>query len=498
MKTVTFRDIAVLNALNRPGPIEMGEKLWKTKTGEMPNTYLHPWLEPILSESYGVICYQEQGMAIAQRLANFSADEADSLRKGMSSGKSDLAKGINPFTKWEKRFLDGCHKNGINDRINVTRWIERDIDISLNTSLTAKDVEETGDEREERGVHEKRIKCNVEVGDEIFWQIRKFAEYGFNKSHAVEYSQDAFMAMYLKHYYPKEFMASLLSNTPNAVNLHDHSNKFVDYFAEAKRMGIKIFPPNVKDSNERFTPTKDGIISGFGFIKDLGVAACEDIVSKRPWKTFDEFLMRMNGKAINKSSMYALVYAGCFDDYLPYNSKGKPDLKARFNLLERYRTIRKVKDKEIPTDVSTMDAILKEADACGEQLFHNLVDLVDIEAANKQFQVDDQMMSFTMLDNINIKTSIRVFGVVQSWFVKRNPVENRSIGFLTLKNGAKSHRFMLWNSDVMKIDRDPRLQAMFKTKNVITVRVKRDRDYKEGKTFILDLEKIKQLDLSND
>ena len=65
-----------------------------------------------------------------------------------------------------------------------------------------------------------------------------------------------------------------------------------------------------------------------------------------------------------------------------------------------------------------MDAILKEADACGERLFHNLVDLVDIEAANKQFQVDDQMMSFTMLDNINIKTSIRVFGVVQSWFVK--------------------------------------------------------------------------------
>ena len=81
---------------------------------------------------------------------------------------------------------------------------------------------------------------------------------------------------------------------------------------------------------------------------------------------------------------------------------------------------------------------------------------------------------------------------------ERNPVENGSIGFLTLKNGAKSHRFMLWNSDVMKIDRDPRLQAMFKTKNVITVRVKRDRDYKEGKTFILDLEKIKQLDLSND
>ena len=231
--------------------------------------------------------------------------------------------------------MDGCHKNGINDRINVTRWIERDIDISLNTSLTAKDVEETGDEREERGVHEKRIKCNVEVGDEISGRSESLQSMASISPMRWSIHKTPSWQCISSTIYPKEFMASLLSNTPNAVNLHDHSNKFVDYFAEAKRMGIKIFPPNVKDSNERFTPTKDGIISGFGFIKDLGVAACEDIVSKRPWKTFDEFLMRMNGKAINKSSMYALVYAGCFDDYLPYNSKGKPGcLEARFNLLE--------------------------------------------------------------------------------------------------------------------------------------------------------------------
>jgi len=498
MRNVTFRDIAVLNALNRPGPIEMGEKLWKTKVGEMPNTYLHPWLESILGESYGVICYQEQGMAIAQKLANFSADEADSLRKGMSSGKSDLAKGINPFTKWEKRFLEGCHRNGIHDRINVSRWIDRDIDMALSTSMTAQDVVVTGEEREDKGVHEKQIKCNVEVGDEIFWQIRKFAEYGFNKSHAVEYSMDAAMAMYLKHYYPTEFMASLLSNTPNAVSQMDHSNKFVDYFNEAKRMGIKIIAPNINLSHDRFTPTKDGIISGFNFIKDLGTAAYADIAAKRPFKNFDEFLMKMSGKAINKSSMYALVYSGCFDDFLPYGANGKPDLSKRFDFLERYRNVKKIKDKEIPTSTSTMDAVLLESDSCGDQLFHNLVDLVDINTVNKSFGVDDQMRPFTDLDRINVGTVIRVFGVIQSWYVKRNPQENKAIGFLALKNGAKTHRFMAWNKDVIKIDRDRNLQEVFKAKNLVTLRVKRDRNYKDMKSFVVDLEKIQQITIPKD
>ncbi len=488
MRNVTFRDIAVLNALNRPGPIEMGEKLWKTKVGEMPNTYLHPLLEPILSESYGVICYQEQGMEISQKLAGFGADEADLFRKAMSSGKADIAKGINPFEKYEKRFLEGCRRNGIKERMVVTRHINHE----KETPTTAQDVRILEDSVDEQGVMQRKITCNIEVAEEIFYQIKKFAEYGFNKAHAVEYSQDAAMAMYLKRYYPIEFMASLLSNTPNAVNPKDHANKFVDYFSEAKRMKIKILPPNINTSNDRFTPTKDGIISGFGFIKELGDKAIEEIMQKRPFSSFNDFLMKVSGKAINKSAMFALVHAGCFDEFLDINGD-KNKLVNRYDLLRQYVALRKIKEADLPTDPTAVDAILSESEYCGEQLFNSLIELVDLETVNKKFEIDDKMVSFSNIDKINVKTKIRVFGVVQSLYIKRNAADGKAIGFLVLKNGPRAHRFMLWNSDVNKLDRDPALKDMFTPKRVITLRVQRERDYKEGKTFTIETEGVEKL-----
>lgn len=488
MRNVSFRDIAVLNALNRPGPIEMGEKLWKTKVGEMPNTYLHPLLEPILSESYGVICYQEQGMEISQKLAGFGADEADLFRKAMSSGKADMAKGFNPFEKYEKRFLEGCRRNGLKDRMVVTRTINHE----KETPTTAQDVRIIEDGIDDQGVMQRKISCNIEVAEEIFYQIKKFAGYGFNKAHAIEYSMDAAMSMYLKHYYPIEFMASLLSNTPNAVNPRDHGNKFVDYFSEAKRMKIKVLPPNINTSNDRFTPTKDGIISGFGFIKELGDKAIEEIIKKRPFSSFNDFLMKISGKAVNKSAMFALIYSGCFDEFLHIDGN-KNNLVNRYDLIKHYASLRKIKDLEIPSEPTAVDVILAESDSCGEQLFNSLLELVDLEGVNKHFNVDDKMMAFHNLDKININTRIRIFGVVQSLYIKRNAADGKAIGFLVLKNGPKSHRFMLWNSDVNKLDRDPKLKSMFNARNVITLRTKRERDYKEGKTFTIDTEGIEKL-----
>lgn len=488
MRNVSFRDIAVLNALNRPGPIEMGEKLWKTKVGEMPNTYLHPLLEPILSESYGVICYQEQGMEIAQKLAGFGADEADLFRKAMSSGKSDIAKGINPFEKYEKRFLEGCRRNGLKERMVVTRHINHE----KETPTTAQDIRILEDEVDDQGMMQRKITCSIEVAEEIFYQIKKFAEYGFNKAHAVEYSQDAAMCMYLKRYYPIEFMASLLSNTPNAVNPRDHGNKFVDYFSEAKRMKIKILPPSINRSNERFTPTAEGIISGFGFIKELGDKAIEEVIKKRPFTSFNDFLMKVSGKAVNKSAMFALIYSGCFDEFLGIDGD-KQKLTNRYDLLNQYVALRKIKETDIPNNPTPVDAILAESEYCGEQLFNSLIELVDLEGINKKFGIDDKMMSFSNLDKINVNTKIRVFGVVQSLYIKRNAADNKAIGFLVLKNGPKAHRFMLWNSDVNKLDRDPKLKEMFTPKKVITLRVKRERDYKEGKTFTIETEGVEVL-----
>jgi len=488
MKNVTFRDVAVLNALNRPGPIEMGEKLWKTKIGEMPNTYLHPSLESILSESYGVVCFQEQGMEIAQKLAGFGADEADLFRKAMSSGKSDIVKGFNPFEKYEKRFLEGCRRNGMKERMVVSRHINHEKEIPT----TAQDIKIIEDSVDDQGVMQRKITCNIEVAEEIFYQIKKFAEYGFNKAHAIEYSMDAAMAMHLKHYYPIEFMASLLSNTPNAVNPKDHANKFVDYFSEAKRMKIKIIPPNINISNDRFTPTKDGIISGFGFIKELGDKAIEEVIAKRPFSSFTDFLMKVSGRAINKSAMYALIHSGCFDDFLEINGD-KNNLVNRYDLLRQYVSMRKVKESDIPVNPSAVDAILAESDSCGEQIFNSLIELVDLDAVNKKFEVDDKMVNFSNIDKINVNTKIRIFGVVQSLYIKRNAFDGKAVGFLVIKNGAKSHRFMLWNSDVAELDRDQNLKDMFNARNVITLRIKRERDYKEGKTFTIETDGVEKL-----
>ncbi len=486
---IQFSDIAVLNALNRPGPIEMGEKLWKTKAGQLPKTYLHPKLEPILSESYGTIVYQEQAMLIAQSLAGFSSDEADLFRKAMSSGKADLAKGFNPFEKYEKRFLDGCHKNGINERIIVTKTIADDKEMPA----TASDIKVNKETIDDNGNLSKEITCSIEVGDEIFYQIKKFAEYGFNKAHAVGYSQIAVQCMYLKHYYPMEYMASILSNTPNAVNQNDKSNKFIDYFYEAKRMKIKILPPNINASNAKFTPTKDSIISGFGFIKDLGDKAIEEIIKKRPFRSFTDFLQRVSGKEVNKSSIYALVHSGCFDDFIGA-SDDKTKLNRRYELINQYLTTRKLKDADIPVSPTTLDAIIIESDFCGEQIFNSILDLVDINSVNAKYSIDDKIVPISYLDKMNVKTTIRVMGIVNSFFVKRNPNDNnRGVGFLNLKNGSKSHRFIMWNKDVDEVDRRDDLRNILKPKTVISLKVRRERNYKDEKSFVITADEIEKL-----
>lgn len=488
MKGIEFKDIAALNALNRPGPIEMGEKLWKTKTGVIPYSYIHESLEPFLKNTYCVIIYQEQITEIAQALSGFSADEADNFRKAMQSGKADLAKGINPFEKHEKRFIEGCRKNGINQRINVIRSIIHEKEIPT----TAQDVKTIGEEVGDDGVTKRKISCSVEVSDELFYQIKSFAGYGFNKSHAVEYSQVAVMAMYLKHYYPMEFMASLLSNTPNALNPAEKANKFVDYFYEAKRMKITVFPPSINKSNTKFTPTKDGIISGFNFIKELGDKAIEEVIKKRPFKNFTDFLQKVSGKEVNKSSVFALIHSGCFDEFID-TASDKKTLHKRYDFINQYVQMRKVKDADIPMYPTALDAISAEADTCGEQIFNSILDLVEIDKINAKYSIDDKMMPFPSLDKMSVNTTIRIYGIVNSYFVKRNPATGSAVGFLNIKNGSKSNRFIIWNSDIEKIDRMDNLKDILKTKNVVTFRTTRSRDYKEAKTFVALMDGIEKI-----
>ncbi|HUX80477.1 MAG TPA: hypothetical protein VMW10_12155, partial [Alphaproteobacteria bacterium] len=192
IKINKFDDIAAVNALNRPGPLDAGmeTKFWKVKNGfEKPN-YLHPKLIPILNQTYSIILYQEQIIRIANELAGWAPDEADAFRSIVSKGKIDLSKGINQFAKYEKLFVESCVKNGVTGRINVIRTITDDSEIP-STATDLKILEEKLD----AGVVSKKISCNVEVSDEIFYQIKAFARYGFNKAHSVAYGFMAYQSM---------------------------------------------------------------------------------------------------------------------------------------------------------------------------------------------------------------------------------------------------------------------------------------------------------------
>jgi len=484
-----FGDIAASTALLRPGPLDAGmdKKFWKVKNGVEKPSYLHPALEPILKDTYCIIIYQEQVMEIASQLAGFAPDEADTFRSVLSKGKADLATGINPFEKYERMFIDGCRKKGINETLIVEKTIKSDAEIPV----TAKNVEtlETGTDK--NGVYFKTIKCEVEVSDELFSQIKTFARYGFNKAHSVEYGFLAYQCMYLKVHYPKEYMASLLSNTPNKYDPKNRENKFIDYFIEAKRMKIKINPPSVNRSMEGFIVDDGELLAGFGFIKSLGKGAVRDILSKRPFANFGEFLTKIDGRKTNKSSVMSLIHSGCFDEFLEINNRN--DLVKRYDLIDEYMIFRKDKKREaMPANPTAISAIESEAEIAGGEIFNSVLHMLDIPKINETFQVDDQIMKFSALQTIETGTTIRIAGIVTSYSSFTSKKGN-VVGILNMKSGSNTIKIMAWKKEVTIIDRRPDIKDVLRAGNVITVRVKRGKEYMGQKSFVLDLERVEKL-----
>ena len=477
IKITKFEDISAVNALNRPGPLDAGmdTKFWKVKNGFEKPSYLHPKLMPILNETYSIILYQEQIIRIANELAGWAPDEADAFRSIVSKGKTDLSKGINLFAKYEKLFVESCLKNGVSGRINVVRNIYTEDDMPS----TASDVKVL-EERVEAGVTIKKIACSVEIADELFYQIKAFARYGFNKAHSTEYGFMAYQSMYLKTHYPKEFMAMLMSNTPNTENPKTGENKFIDYLFESRRLGIKVLPPDINKSDIYCSIEGDDIRCGFGFIKGLGEKALPDIMAKRPFTNFSQFLNLVDSSAVNKTAMLALIHSGCFDEFL----KDKNDITGRFELANEFYKRRRSKD------IAAGDlarAIKEESEVCGGEIFHSEFSAIDIESINSTLKVDDKIMSFDKLDIINVGTTIRVFAKVEKLFIKRG---NKDIGFLHVKNGRHKKSFMMWSEGVIKLEKDEMLKELVKQDSIISFRVQRQKDYNDRKTFIIDVSSI--------
>ena len=268
LKPDRFEDIIAMVALYRPGPMDNIPTYINRKHGEEPVDCLHPLLEGILKETYGVIIYQEQVMQIAQVMAGYSLGDADLLRRAM--GKKDKLE----MAKQQARFVDGSEKNGVSKKQAV----------------------------------------------EIFELVDKFAGYGFNKSHAAAYAVISYHTAYLKANFREEFLAA--SMTLDMGN----TDKLAMFAAEAKKSGIAVKPPCVNASEIDFLAEpgkgKSGAIRySLAALKNIGASAVASIVENRTmngrYKSLADFAGRMNPKALNKRGIETLAMAGAFDALEP-------------------------------------------------------------------------------------------------------------------------------------------------------------------------------------
>lgn len=273
LKPTRFDDLVAANSLFRPGPMDQIPNYIKNKINPENISYIDDALKPILEVTYGIIVYQEQVMQIVQKLAGFSLGEADNLRRAMSKKKMSVMEANREIFVHGKKNQNGeyevigCVNNGISE-INANK---------------------------------------------IYDEMISFAKYAFNKSHSAAYSLVAIQTAFLKYYFKEEYMANLLTS------IMGNSSKVYLYISEAKRLGIKIVPPNINKSKRRFVANENEIVFGLSAIKNVGENLIDLIVNLRKeknFKSFKDFLERIEANdptVLNKKALESLIKAGVFD-----------------------------------------------------------------------------------------------------------------------------------------------------------------------------------------
>ena len=260
LKPSVFEDIIAMVALYRPGPMDLIPDFIARKHGLKKMEYIHPGLEPIIGNTYGIIVYQEQVMAIASRLAGFTLPEADTLRKAMGKKIKKL------MDEQREKLIQGMMRNNI-------------------ANSTAQQI----------------------------WEfIEPFARYGFNKSHATCYALIGYQTAYLKAHFPTEFMAALMNSESDDIE------RIAFLIDECRKMKIDVLPPDVNESMGGFTVIKDGTIRfGLNAIKNVGSNVVGAIVKERKqnnhFATITEMIDRVQDKDLNKKSMESLIRCGATD-----------------------------------------------------------------------------------------------------------------------------------------------------------------------------------------
>ena len=269
LKPQSVEDLTAIVALYRPGPMESIPRFIACKHDPSLISYKHPALEPILSITYGCIVYQEQVIEIFRRLAGYSLGQADMVRRAMSKKKvKDIQRERGAFLHGDRsRNIAGCEANGI----------------------------------------------PADVAESIYDEIYDFANYAFNKAHAVCYAVVAYQTAWFKLHHPREYMAALLTS------VLDSAEKVSEYINECRDMGIALLPPDVNRSRDSFTVEPEGIRFGLVAIKNIGRGFIQAVVRERErggdFTGFQDFCERMYDSDINKRAVENLIRAGAFDGF---------------------------------------------------------------------------------------------------------------------------------------------------------------------------------------
>lgn len=257
----SFKDIVAVNALYRPGPMENIDEFIARKHGEKAITYPAEGLRPILEETYGIIVYQEQVMLVASAMAGFSLGQADMLRRAMSKKKGKLIAEMKP------KFISGAQEKGFSQ----------------------------------------------EEAEKVYAYISHFANYGFNKSHAVAYSKMAFELAYIKCHYPAAFYAALMNSVLGSAA------KMKEYVAAARKQKVAIQGPDINISRTYFIIHNQKVYFGLGAIKSLRRDFIQQIVTERSkngrYRSLHDFMDRIEKRFKKKENIEPLIYSGAFDEF---------------------------------------------------------------------------------------------------------------------------------------------------------------------------------------
>ncbi len=308
LKPNCLEDLIAMNALYRPGPMDYIDSYIKRKHGIEPIEYAHPMMEQLLKETYGIMVYQEQVMRVAQIIAGYSLGSADILRRAMGKKK------VEEMEKQQAIFIEGASKNGIDQATAVT----------------------------------------------IFDTMQKFANYGFNKSHAAAYSYLAYQTAYIKAHYPVEFMCAVLTSEIKS------QDKILLYYKGLKALNIDMLPPDVNRSYEQFSVEEDKIRYGFLGIKGVGGGASASIVNTRTrvgkFESFLHFLKNVDLRVVNRAVLEILIKTGGFDSVSESRKYILENLDNFLNEAQEYQYDKKIGQSGL-FDLNKDDAVLSSTNS---------------------------------------------------------------------------------------------------------------------------------------